>query len=126
MLKSTDGGRTWYSTGLRGAHLNRAYRLEMHPTDPSILLVTDQNGVFKTIDGGLSWYKTSPEFVYSFYDLAFKPNDPSTVYASTRHHMCIFLKDVGETSSLTNHGAPANNKRIELETTAMLPERCIF
>ena len=54
VLKSTDGGSTWMSTGLNWsyAQARRISRLAMHPTDSDIIWAATSNGVFKTIDAG--------------------------------------------------------------------------
>lgn len=67
ILKSTDGGETWYrvNNGLENLYIGF---LEMHPTDPRILYAAAggvisqkpflvKGGIYKTVDGGEHWVK---------------------------------------------------------------------
>jgi photosystem II stability/assembly factor-like uncharacterized protein len=64
VYKSMDGGNTWKNLGLNNSeHINQ---IALHPTDPNIAYVmalgklwgpNEERGVFKTIDGGVSWQK---------------------------------------------------------------------
>jgi PKD repeat protein len=80
VLKSTDGGDSWSSTGLAWdiQENNRSHRMMMHPDDSNILLAATSAGLFKTTDAGLTWIKVLSGLVY---DIEFKPGDPSIVYA---------------------------------------------
>lgn len=80
VIKSTDGGNTWNTTGLNWAVLNqrRIAKLVMHPNNPEILLAATTNGVFKTIDGGVNWLnvRSGPAS-----DIVLRPDNPDVVYA---------------------------------------------
>ena len=98
VLKSTDGGQTWSSTGLsftiqQGQMTNR---LLMDPVNPDILIAGTTQGVYKTTDGGVTWntQMTGIEFI----DMEFKPGDPSIIYGSTKGGS-IFLSFDGATFS---------------------------
>jgi len=81
VVKSTDGGSTWNNTGL--SHNLTQFlvcrELVMHPTDPNTLLVATNDGLYKTIDGGVSWTQSVPG---NFRDIEYHPTNPSIVYAS--------------------------------------------
>lgn len=83
VLKSTDGGTTWNTTGLDWTiYQNRTIaKLLIHPTNPDILLAATTDGLYKTEDAGVSWVKTLSGDID---DMEFKPGDPETVYAITR------------------------------------------
>ena len=62
VYKSVDGGKTWKNMGLK--ETVRISRVLIHPTNPNIVYVAalghtggpqQERGVFKTIDGGLTW-----------------------------------------------------------------------
>jgi photosystem II stability/assembly factor-like uncharacterized protein len=64
IYKSSDGGRSWTSMGLRDSH--HIARIVIHPTNPDIVYVAamghlfssnEERGVFKTTDGGETWRK---------------------------------------------------------------------
>jgi photosystem II stability/assembly factor-like uncharacterized protein len=84
VLKSNDGGNTWHKTGLEWLETDQAlaYKLIMHPTNSSILMVATNNGIFRTTNGGASWSNIEPNT--DFFDIEFKPGSPSVVYASGR------------------------------------------
>jgi PKD repeat protein len=81
VLKSTDGGLTWNTTGLNwSASLGRRIRrLIIHPTNPQILFAASSVGIWKTSNGGTSW--TQLNTGTNFYDIEFKPGNPNTLYA---------------------------------------------
>jgi len=83
VLKSTDGGATWNTTGLSFQVQNTILirRLLIHPTNHMVLIAATSNGVYRTNDGGVTWNQFG-NGIY-FNDLAFKPGDPSIVYTTT-------------------------------------------
>ena len=82
ILKSTDAGLTWGTTGLTFTGTgNQAGDLIMHPTNNQILLCATSAGLYRTIDGGITWtVEQSGDF--SQGSVRFKPNDPTVVYAT--------------------------------------------
>ena len=82
VLKSTDGGITWNTTGLSWTVTNAIYirYMAIHPTSPNVILVAASNGLYQTADGGDNWTKIATD---DFYDVKFKPGDPSIVYAAS-------------------------------------------
>lgn len=89
ILKSYDGGNTWYKTGLEWLESDEvlAYKLMMHPTNSSILLVATNYGIYRTVNGGSSWSNIEPGT--DFFDIEFKPGNPSVVYASGRKNSSV-------------------------------------
>ncbi|MDI1354978.1 MAG: T9SS type A sorting domain-containing protein [bacterium] len=81
VLKSTDGGATWNTTGLTFAvNLQRQMRrLIIDPSNPQILFAATNVGVYRTTNGGSSWTLVASG---NFYDLEFKPSHPNTIYLS--------------------------------------------
>jgi len=82
VLKSTDGGVTWNTTGLTWFVTNAIYirYMAIHPTSPNIVVVAASNGLYQTANGGESWTKVSTD---DFYDVKFKPGNPNIVYAAS-------------------------------------------
>ncbi len=80
VMKSTDGGLTWNTTGLQFAATSnrRIGKLLMDPTNSNILYAGTSGGIFKTTDGGVNWYSMSS---MNTLDMSFKPGDPNTIYA---------------------------------------------
>jgi gliding motility-associated-like protein len=85
VLKSTDGGTTWSTTGMTWAltDAKTIRRLIINPVNPSILIAATSDGIWRTTDAGLNWFRMSSTVGYHFMDVEFKPNDPSVLYAST-------------------------------------------
>ena len=55
MYKSTDGGIGWQKTN-SGITTADVVTLAMSPTNPYVLYAATADGVFKTKNGGSSWY----------------------------------------------------------------------
>lgn len=81
ILKSTDGGVTWNTTGLTWAvNLGRRIgRVLVHPTNSQIVLVFSSNGIYRSTNGGTTFSQV--QNTAAFTDGEFKPGDPNTVYA---------------------------------------------
>jgi photosystem II stability/assembly factor-like uncharacterized protein len=90
VYKSTDGGRTWNSVGLKESrHIGRIV-LDPRNHDVVYLAATGhlwgpnpERGVYKTTDGGATWSRVL--FVdddTGATDLAMDPSDPSVLYAA--------------------------------------------
>ncbi|MCI0379583.1 MAG: PDZ domain-containing protein [Gemmataceae bacterium] len=87
VYKSTDGGKSWKNMGLKESF--QIGRVVIHPKDPNIVYVgalgrlygpNPERGLFKTIDGGLSWEKV----LYldentGIIDVQMHPTDPDTL-----------------------------------------------
>ncbi len=67
VLKSTDGGVTWNTTGLTFTTGTVIYKLQQHATDPNILLAGTNGGLYRTANGGTSWTKVVASG--QFYDI---------------------------------------------------------
>jgi PKD repeat protein len=118
ILKSTDGGATWNTTGLtwtvnQGRTISK---LLIHPTNAQILIAATSNGIYRTTNGGTTW--TQVQTTNSFKDMEFKPGDPNTVYATGTR----FFKstDNGITWTQITTGLPTNTQtnRMAIAVTA--------
>lgn len=83
VLKSTDGGTTWNTTGLNwtASQGRTISRLLIHPTNPQIIMAFGSNGIWRTTNGGASWTQPTGTF-NGVMDAEYKPGDPNTVYAA--------------------------------------------
>ncbi len=79
IFKSIDSGATWNLLGTIGTSL--VNRILIHPTNTDLIFAASENsGIYRTVDGGNTWTKPIAD---SFgFDIEFKPNDMSVVYAS--------------------------------------------
>ena len=101
VMKSTDGGNTWHTTGLSYLQLNRdiIQRLLIHPDNPNILLAATRNGIFRTADAGATWALVDTGHVFS---MEFHPLQPDTIYAVNTANV-----DISYDAGLTWHMAYA-------------------
>ena len=81
VLKSTDGGTNWITTGLSW-NVNQ-YRtiskLLINPNSPDILYTAGSNGIYKSTNAGNTWDQVKTG---NFKDMEFKPGSPNTIYIS--------------------------------------------
>ncbi len=93
--KSTDGGRTWTNTTAGITTTNNYTALVIDPKRPQTLYTaisrnafTAIKGVYKTVNGGLTWTKLTGGLPQSGVDpigytsLAISPSNPGVLYAS--------------------------------------------
>lgn len=98
VYRTKDGGDTWEQVLFLSDTIGAA-DLELHPTNPDIVYATawrgerkpwtiisgsDQDGIYKSIDGGDTWKKLEnglPEGVKGKIDLAVSHDDPNRLYA---------------------------------------------
>ena len=123
VLKSTDGGNTWQTTGLTWTIADniRGYKLMMHPTDHSILFVgcrADDSpgsaGIYKTTNAGNSW--TQVKSGIPVQDIEFKPGDPAIMYATsgTQFHRSA---NSGDSWTRIFSGVPTTANRMAIGVT---------
>lgn len=123
VYRSDDGGVTWtgYSTGIQYRDIGP---LTIHPHDPDIVLVgsniwewtfhrdpfpssTHGEGIYKTMDGGLSWVKKTGGFVdVDVVAVAIDPNDPNVAYVGMECSRGIFRSQDGGASWVFLSGGP--------------------
>ncbi|MDX1407268.1 MAG: glycosyl hydrolase, partial [Saprospiraceae bacterium] len=120
VLKTTDGGVNWATTGLTWdvTELNKGYKLVMHPADPQILMVACNDGILRTTDGGTVWDTVQAG---SFTDLEFKPDNPTVVYAA-RNDRFYRSDNSGATWTEYNSGLPTGESRIAIAVTPDNPD----
>jgi photosystem II stability/assembly factor-like uncharacterized protein len=90
IYKSTDAGKSWKHIGL--SKISQTANIRIHPNNPDIVYVaaqgaihgaTSDRGVYKSIDGGVTWTKTL--FVddnTGCVDLSMDLNNPRILYAA--------------------------------------------
>jgi photosystem II stability/assembly factor-like uncharacterized protein len=84
VLKSFDGGDTWFQTGLNfdlnAAVFEFGYKLLMHPEDSDVLYAATNLGLYRTTDAGINWILILGGRIT---DVEFRTDDPETIYAVT-------------------------------------------
>lgn len=80
VMKSTDGGISWEfaNDGMENLTVGD---LLVDPIDPNILIAATSDGIFRSEDGADTWDMVSSNTI-NYKELAFKPGDSQTVYAT--------------------------------------------
>ena len=118
VLKTTNGGETWYSTGLTWTITNyvRGYKILIHPTNPAILFVVTNVGIYKTTNSGSSWTLKHSSSPYSYHDIEFKPNALTTMYACAGTEF-YRSTNTGDSWTKITSGVPTNASRMAIGVT---------
>ncbi len=115
VLKSTDGGLTWDTTGLvfNPADKYQVDRLLISPLADSVIYASASPGFYKSTDYGETWTKY---FSTEFIDMELCPDTQDTIYGSTRGGEIYRSVDGGETWTRVFYTSSA--ARIELAVSA--------
>lgn len=112
VLKSTNGGATWFSTGLSWLVTDnvRGYKLKRNPSNSNELWAVTDAGLWRTTNGGTTWTNM---FSGNWRDLEFKPGTSSTMYLSSTNSF-YRSTDSGVTWTLITSGLPTGESRVEI------------
>jgi photosystem II stability/assembly factor-like uncharacterized protein len=106
LVRSEDAGATWQE--VEGLPLLLAFTFTADSSG-RLWLGVDRRGVFRSLDGGITWRATNRGLAGSLiWDVAFDPFRPRTLYASvegTRFHRST---DGGATWTRSNAGLPVS------------------
>ena len=116
--RSTNGGITWtpQNTGMGN---RTVYEIIMNPSNPNNLVAsTNGNRIYRSTDAGANWTFTSTSS--GMKDIAFKPGDFNTIYASgTTFDVST---DAGVTFTEITSGVPTGARRIALAVSINQPD----
>ena len=146
VYKSVNGGKSWTHLGLEETRQIASVRI--HPNNPDVIWVAAQGdswspnearGVYKTIDGGVTWRKTlaGSNETTGAIDLKYDPNNPRIIYASLWDHQRTPWKvrsggdgsgiwkseDGGETWTELTEGLPETMGKIGIAPSPAKPGR---
>lgn len=120
VLKSTDGGVSWNTTGLSFDYTWRgSNEIFIDPTNSNIIWVATSEGVYKSTDAGNNWTLIVSGDID---DLRLKPGYPNTLYAASPKDGSTpskFYKITGGGTSVVeiSSGVPTDSKRFAIEVT---------
>lgn len=110
ILKTIDGGNTWTKCNMPPNSPNPYYssfnavpkKIIVNNSNPSILYVSTNTGIYKSTDGGENFLYSSGGYNHNFSDISFKPTgDYKTIYATSGN---IFYKSIDEGATWTTNG----------------------
>ncbi len=115
ILKSTDGGNTWNTTGLSW-QVQQKYvirRVTIQPNNSNIIIAASSAGIYRSTDGGTNWVQVE---VGNFYDLKWKPGNDNIIYAA-KYNGVMRSNDGGITWSDIHTGFATNGGRVQIAVT---------
>jgi PKD repeat protein len=121
VLKSTNGGTSWGSTGLTWTvnQGRKIYKMLINPQNKNTLFAATSVGLYRSMNGGTSWSAVISSGVIT--DCEYKPGDTTTVYAVSTN----FYKSTngGQSFAATSTGLPssATVDRFAIAVTAANP-----
>ena len=116
VMKSTNGGTTWNTTGLTFTNTStRAGDLVIHPTNNQILWCGTSVGLYKTSNAGTTWTLVQTGS-FAQGSVRLKPGDPTTVYAVSNNR---FYKstNTGDSFTVSTTGLPLSAGRFIMDVT---------
>lgn len=121
VMKSTDAGLTWNTTGLDWSVQQNfmVSKLAISTLNHNVIYAAAQNGFFRSTDGAFSWQKLKTG---NFRDMELKPDDPNTIYLASQTG--VFKSTNGGTTFVTmNTGiTTASVNRIAIAVTPANPQ----
>lgn len=117
VLKSTNGGSTWTSSlSFNPSQKMVVYDLLIDPTNNNILYAATDNGIYETINAGVSWSQITTNVCT---DLEFKPGNSSIFYGAFINPVYIIKFTKSGTWSWTSLTLPGSvSNRTELAVSA--------
>lgn len=91
VYKSIDGGNTWNCVSMGGYFGSGGSQIwgigvsavSIHPTNPDIVFVGGDGGIFRSIDGGNTWLKVLNQTSFGVNELLVHPTNGQLVFAAT-------------------------------------------
>jgi photosystem II stability/assembly factor-like uncharacterized protein len=123
IFKSENRGQTWQLLTATTINDNFQYvnKIIIDPNNKDILLVATNKGIYKSTDGGSTWYGVY-EKGYAVQDLANDPTTFSIQYAAAYGFGVLKSVDNGETWYPANNGI-GEGGRFELAISAQSPNK---
>jgi hypothetical protein len=132
VLKSTDAGTTWATTGLNFPENGniKGYKLLASPISSSIVWACTDDGLYRTADGGTTWNRVTYTatiaglqiaFTSNAYDITYQPGSTTVMYATSNGPYFYKSTDGGLTFLRIDRaavGLPTTGSRCQIGVTA--------
>lgn len=125
VLKSTDHGESWQTTGLNYnvTQVRLIAHLLIDPNNTNTIFATTSRGIFKSTDAGANW--TLKSSTTGFNDIMYKEGSNTILFATSSVSTEFYISnDNGENWTNSSSGL-ANNRKFDIATTAANPELLI-
>ena len=118
VMKSLDGGLTWEfaNSGISGYVVGD---LAVHPANGDQVVASTSNGIFKTTNGGETWYQVSNN-TQNYKDIAVHPTNPDIIYCTGQGRFWR-SEDAGEDWEYINDGIVPSTRMV-IAVTPAAPE----
>ena len=116
VMKSTDGGATFNTTGLNWntTQSRQVFRVAVNPSNSAMIYAAADNGLYMSKDGGTNWTTAISDYIV---DIKFDPANPAIAYASGTTF--YYSTDSGKT--WTNNASPFANQGYSLILLGVTP-----
>jgi xyloglucan-specific exo-beta-1,4-glucanase len=120
VLKSTNGGDSWSTTGLAFTldENDIIAKLLIDPNNTDVIFATTKNSIKRSADAGATWTDVSSEPGSRFNDIIYKVGSSTTLYATSGWGYFYLSMDNGVT--WTNH-SEVSLTRVDIALTADNP-----
>jgi len=117
VLKSTNGGDSWSTTGLTFAVGDNDIigKLLIDPNNANTIFATTKNSIKRSSDGGANWTDVYSFSDSSFHDIMYKSGSTTMLYATSKWGEFLLSTDNG--STWTEASKPSA-KRLDIAITA--------
>ena len=108
LMKSSDGGLTFNTTGLSFniTSYYRGNRVLIDPNNNNIIIVATSNGIYRSTDGGNTFVHTYPSI--NMTDIEFHVNNSNIIYGASKGNTSIYKSvDNGVNWSQSGNGLPS-------------------
>jgi hypothetical protein len=114
VMKSTDGGITWNTTGnLDGTSANEIY---IDPYNSNIIWTATNTGLYKSSNAGINW---ELKRAGNIKDFKLKPGDSNTIYAVSGN--TFYHSTDGNIFNVITAGLPTSSSRLSIDVTPANP-----
>lgn len=88
IFKTTDRGLNWSPTSYDQPFAGGYGAVEIHPTNPDLVLAAVNNRIYRTSDGGATWTEAA-YLNASTYELKFRPSNPDSIFCAASNGLFL-------------------------------------